>query len=537
MLRWSGPLLMLFVLATSPASADDPPPAPPVEDAPPAPTQEDGGTPPADAPDAEKRALPADSADAAEERGPPTDSAGDEERGPAADSADAAEERGPPADSADTAKEKGLPADAPVVQSETPTRHPWLALAEVTAINVVVWGYDITIGDKEWAHVNLHTWKKNLETGFVWDGDGFSTNQFAHPYHGSLYYTAARDNGIPYAGAFAYSLLGSAQWELFAENEPPSFNDLINTSLGGTVMGEVLYRLSSFVLDTETYGRERAVREVAAGLLSPIRGINRLLRGDTFRIEPTPAEWKRHDVTAWATTGYLTLGDGELLKGGKDQFFAQISLRYGDAYRDTIRRPFDAFEGHIQFTTRESSLISHARLTGLLAVSTLVSTPKDELRVGLFQQLNYVDTLAYEVGGQGFDVGMMYLRQFSPTARLKTYFALEAGLLSGVSSEHAGKSDRDYDYGSGVGAQLRASYAFDDWDILTLEGSSTHIAVLDGSGGSHQIHTGQLTVDVPVRGRFGLGTEVNYFQRNSRFVGFPSIRKSTYELRFFISLH
>ncbi|AGC48380.1 hypothetical protein MYSTI_07108 [Myxococcus stipitatus DSM 14675] len=435
------------------------------------------------------------------------------------------------------AEEQDFPADAPVEERDTPTRHPWLALAEVTAINLVVWTYDVSIGNKEWARISVDSWKKNLETGFVWDGDGFSTNQFAHPYHGSLYYTAARDNGIPYPGAFAFSLLGSAQWELFAETEPPSFNDLINTSLGGTAMGEALYRLSSVVLDTETSGRERAVREVAAGVLSPIRGINRLLRGDTFRIEPTPDEWKRHDVMTWASTGYLTLGDGELLKGGKDQFFAQVSLRYGDAYRDPIRRPFDAFEGHIQFTTRESSLVSHARLTGLLAVSTLVSTPKDELRVGLFQRLNYVDTLAYEVGGQSFDVGMMYLRQFSPTARLKTYFALEAGILSGVSSEHSGEGNRDYDYGSGVGAELRVTYAFDGWDVLTLEGGTSHIAVLDGSGGSHKVHTGQLMMDVPVSGRFGLGTEMNYFQRNSRFVGYSSVRKSTYELRFFISVH
>ncbi|MCP3102242.1 DUF3943 domain-containing protein [Myxococcus sp. K15C18031901] len=431
------------------------------------------------------------------------------------------------------------PADAPTIESDREQSrevHPWLALGEVTAINLAVWLYDRTIGQKEWARVTLDDWGNNLRTGFVWDADDFSANQFAHPYHGGLYYTAARDNGLPFVACLPYTLLGSAQWELFAENEPPSINDLINTSIGGMAMGEALYRLSSMVLDTEATGRERFGREFLAGAISPVRGINRLLRGDSFRKEPTPAEWWPLDFAGWGTLGYLNLGDGKLLRETKNQFFAQLSLRYGDAFTGDIRRPFDAFEGHVQFTTRENSLVSHARLAGVLVTQSLKRSEEDSLRLALVQQLSYVDTLAYEVGGQSLSAVLMQQHRLSRSTLLKSSLGLEGHILTGISSEHSGEG-RNYDYGPGVGLEGRVIYGRDSWDIVTLEAGIARVVILDGAGGTHQILTGRALLDFPVVDRLGLGTELNLFQRHSRFDYFPDVRKETYELRVFFSIH
>ncbi|RYZ42848.1 MAG: DUF3943 domain-containing protein [Myxococcaceae bacterium] len=442
----------------------------------------------------------------------------------------------------DCPEEAPLPADAPlkedtVARETPPTRHPWRALAEVTAINLTVWTYNRTVGGKDFARVDLHTWKDNLRTGFVWDGDGFSENQFAHPYHGNFYFTAARDNGFSYVGALPFTLLGSLQWELFGENLPPSLNDLINTTLGGAAMGEALYRLSSMVLDTEASGRRRFVRELGAGLISPLRGFNRVLRGDVSRREPTPPSWTPDSFASWGTVGYLKLGDGESLAWGEDQFFAEFSLRYGDAFHGEHHRPFDAFEARVQFTTQEHNLVSHARLLGLLVAKPLLRTERDELRLGVLQQMSYVDTFAYELGGQSLDVGLLHRRQLSSSSTLKTMLLLDGALLTGISSEHSGTEGRNYDYGSGGGLQLQAVYARDNWDIVTLEAGLSRILVLDGSSGSHQVRTGQLQVDAPLYRWLGLGGEVNFYQRHSRFGAFPDVRKDTYQLRVFLSVH
>ncbi|MCE9673291.1 DUF3943 domain-containing protein [Myxococcus stipitatus] len=432
------------------------------------------------------------------------------------------------------------PEDAPTVESareEPPEAHPWLALGEVTAINLAVWLYDRTIGQKEWSRVTVDSWARNLRTGFVWDADDFSANQFAHPYHGGLYYTAARDNGLPFVACLPFTLLGSAQWELFAETEPPSTNDLINTSIGGMAMGEVLYRLSSMVLDTEATGSERFARELLGAALSPVRGFNRLVRGDSFRQEPRPADWTPREFAGWGTLGYLNLGNGNLLREPKNQFFAQLSLRYGNAFTGDLRHPFDAFEGHVQFTTRENSLISHARLSGVLVAQSLRRSDTDSLRLGLFQQLSYVDTLAYEVGGQSLAAVLMQQHQLSRHTLLKSSLGLEGHILMGISSEHSGSEGRNYDYGPGVGLEARLIYGRESWDIITLELGVARVVILDGSGGTHQVHTGRLLMDFPVVDRLGLGTELNVFQRFSRFDHFPDVKKETYELRVFLSIH
>ncbi|QAT87707.1 hypothetical protein EJ065_6178 [Corallococcus coralloides] len=436
-----------------------------------------------------------------------------------------------------------LPADAPLKEDslrDNPGPHPWLALGEVTAINLFVWTYDRYIANKDWAYISPSVWKENLRTGFVWDQDGFSTNQFAHPYHGGLYFTAARDNGLPFEAAVPLTFLGSLQWELFAENEPPSANDLINTTVGGVGMGEALYRLSSLVLDTEARGRQRFVRELTAGIISPVRGLNRVLRGDVSHQGPSPTEWWPDDIAGWASLGYLKLGDGRSLAWGEDQFFIQGALRYGDMYRGAHHRPFDAFDARVQFTTRETSLVTNARLQGLLVKSTLWSAERDELRLGLLQQLGYTDTLAYEVGGQSLDVGLLHEHRFLNRSRLRTALLVDGSLLTGVTSEHTdseGNEGRDYDYGPGLGFQFQLAYLREDWEVLTLEAGALHVRVVDGSGGSHRVHQAQLQVDLPVYKHLGMGSQLNFFRRHSRFESFPAVTKDTWQLRIFLSLH
>jgi hypothetical protein len=83
----------------------------------------------------------------------------------------------------------------------------------------------------------MHTIKKNLKGGFVWDNDQMGTNMFLHPYHGNLYYNSARSRGFNYWESGLFALGGSAMWELFMENEYPSINDIIATPIGGLSLG------------------------------------------------------------------------------------------------------------------------------------------------------------------------------------------------------------------------------------------------------------------------------------------------------------
>ena len=133
----------------------------------------------------------------------------------------------------------------------------WRASAETVGFNIGLWAFDRYVQKGHYAYISLNTIKENFKHGFEWDNDHLSTNMFAHPYNGSLFYNAGRSNGYNFWQSELFAIGGSAMWEMFMECEYPSTNDIIATPVGGAAIGEVLYRTSDLVLDDRSAGGER----------------------------------------------------------------------------------------------------------------------------------------------------------------------------------------------------------------------------------------------------------------------------------------
>ena len=176
---------------------------------------------------------------------------------------------------------------------ERQKKHPWKAALEAFAINVGVQCFDQFVMNEEFAKISFHSIKHNIETGFVWDNDQFSTNLFAHPYHGGLYFNAARSHGMNFWESVPYSFCGSLMWETTCEIEPPAINDLMATTFGGIAIGEVTHRVSNLVFDDRLSGFPRFMREFLGTLICPIKGLNRILSGDAWRVRGK--YYKYHD--------------------------------------------------------------------------------------------------------------------------------------------------------------------------------------------------------------------------------------------------
>lgn len=160
------------------------------------------------------------------------------------------------------------------------TRRSWpRATAETAGFNIGLWAFDRYVKKGHYAYISWHTIKENFRHGFNWDDDHLGTNMFAHPYNGALFFNAGRSNGFGFWQSSLFAIGGSAMWELFMESEYPSTNDILATPIGGMALGEVLYRTSDLVLDDRQRGARRAGREIAALLLSPMRGLTRLITG------------------------------------------------------------------------------------------------------------------------------------------------------------------------------------------------------------------------------------------------------------------
>ena len=163
----------------------------------------------------------------------------------------------------------------------------WRAAAETVGFNIGLWAFDRYIQKGHFAYISWNSIKENFRHGFEWDNDHLSTNMFAHPYNGSLFFNAGRANGYNFWQSELFAIGGSAMWEMFMECEYPSTNDIIATPIGGAAIGEVLYRSSDLIIDDRTTGAERFGRELAAFIVSPMRGFTRIVTGRAWEKRTT----------------------------------------------------------------------------------------------------------------------------------------------------------------------------------------------------------------------------------------------------------
>ena len=186
--------------------------------------------------------------------------------------------------------------------------------------------------------------RRNLRGPWVIDDDPFEINQFLHPYQGAMYHGIARSNGLGYWASAAYTLAGSALWEIAGETTPPSRNDHIASGIAGSFLGEPLFRISRLLLDRADRG-PGAWRTLASVLASPPTGVNHMLVGK-------PAGSIAHDAVPFSdirvqfgTTATTTGALRSLSPAALNQSRLGLSMDYGYPGNPSYRhaRPFDYF--------------------------------------------------------------------------------------------------------------------------------------------------------------------------------------------------
>jgi hypothetical protein len=184
------------------------------------------------------------------------------------------------------------------------------------------------------------------DSKWVIDNDQFKVNQFLHPYGGSVYYGLARSSGLSFWESFLYSTAGSFAWEIGGERTNPSINDMITTPIGGSFLGEALFRMASLVLEVDD-GRPGFVREVVAAAISPPTGFNRLIFGRRFdAVFPsyTPATFFRLEAGGTLTSSSRNVSSSVNEHGA----VGELTLTYGLPGKSGYgyARPFDYFDFH-----------------------------------------------------------------------------------------------------------------------------------------------------------------------------------------------
>ena len=447
----------------------------------------------------------------------------------------------------------------------------WLAAAEVTGINVGVHLFDRFVTKSDFAQTTFKTLKRNFTDGMVWDNDFFSTNMFAHPYHGGLYFNAARTNGLTFWESAAYSLGGSLMWEFLGETEPPAINDVFATSMGGMAIGEITHSLSRMMLDDHDRGSRRFWREVAAFVVNPIQGLHRIVTGDAWHVRHDHNRYHNFNelpVDVSLSAGWRYLADDGALFRGVHAPYLNMTLSYGtpvDGERHT--KPYDFFDFESTFAIGAGQpMINSLQILGRLWSMPILDKNEMAGEFGIYQHFNYYDSKPVKDGSELTPYRISEAASFGPgfilslpqdnaaLSNLEQRIFLSGIILGGTKSDYFNVIDRDYNMGSGFSIKSKTQLDFGRFGRFVLNAKYFRIftwkgyegkdlqAYADGTKDLHYLNVqgdhsnAALFVINPVMEfhlarQWSVALSSAYYSRHTHYKYYDNVKANTFETK------
>jgi hypothetical protein len=411
------------------------------------------------------------------------------------------------------------------------------AAFEVFLANAVVWSFDRYIregGTNPVFRIGFNSWEENLVAGYNWDDNQFSTNQLSHPYHGNLYYNAARSNGFSYWESVPFTFAGSFMWEYFGEVHHPAMNDWIATSVGGVALGEITHRLATIIRDNEATGSERTWRETGGLLVDPMGGLNRIIDGDWSRQGLNPPKRYPKNYRSRLDVGLRTRGEERLWEADTTDVHLGYEFEYGDPFFGDMGEPFDTFDFSFELYFGDKSKIGDVQGSGNLAGMFLKETDRVSHILAAYHRYDYINTNALEFGGQSLTAALLSRFETDGGTEVRTELHLGSMILGGASSDYENVSGRSYDFGPGAVMRFEASLGRGGWRYFELGHDQFFLHSISGNVVDHHLSRTRLSLDVPVKYNVGLGLEYRLTLAERRYRDYPDVSRRNPESRVFL---
>lgn len=404
-----------------------------------------------------------------------------------------------------------------------------LGIAEITP-----WIYDRYIAKADYARISWKTVGHNLNpNSWTWDNDPFQTNQFGHPYHGSMFYSAFRSNGYSFWQAVPATMAGSYLWESFAENQAPAPNDFINTSFGGIVLGEMTYRLSNKIINNHRRGFKRQASEVAAFLVNPMNGLNRILDGKWGKVvgNNDHSQDDSSKVSAEFDLGARTFNNQKegLLKHARFGWFGRAKLLYG-ASNENMKTPFSNISITAELGKDDSSAVNVISVYGSLVGWDMSMSDKVENLIIISANYDYIRNEAFFYGGQTVKANL--LSQFKLLNGFKVNTAIGAGpILLGAAPDPYLYRGRNYDYGSGFAINGSAGFSINDRFHYGINYRGGWLITINGNKSHYFLHTVTNEISYRIVNELSISAEPGYFRLEGNYKNHPDVDKTYPYLR------
>jgi hypothetical protein len=391
------------------------------------------------------------------------------------------------------------------------------ALLELGVTQLFPWALAEFIMKPGWSKVGFNTWWYNFSHGWDYDGDSFLTNNFTHPYHGNFYFNTARTNGYNFWESVPFSFAGSLMWEYFGEYYRPSFNDWLNTSVSGFNLGEMAYRVTNLITDNTARGSQRVWQEIFAGILNPIRGFNRLISGEAWKVHPN-TELYIQPVKIYVDGGMRRIVErgSDITDSASVEGLLGARLNYGDVLESDLKTPFSNFSVWLH-ASNGNSFLTELHSIGYLAGWKLGGNRFHKEVFSINVSYDFLINPAFEFGAPSITFNFTLKNMLDDKTYVRSDLGLVAIIMGSTSTEYFyGYDGRDYDFGPGPGIRINSRVTDGNWNYISLSYTGAMIFTMSGTPeSSHYLHDAMIEGQLPVNEYFAIGLAFEYYWRNS----------------------
>jgi hypothetical protein len=441
---------------------------------------------------------------------------------------------------------RGLLNDDPIYNKKAPL---WQPILKITLQNALVNVVDHYLIGYDWAVVGFNTWNRTAiksgfpwNNGWKWDNDRFGNNFFLHPYTGGGYFNSARATGYNFWESSIFTLGGAYEYKLFGETggptRQPERNDLIATTLGGMFAGEVLYRISSNVLDERSVGAERFWREFLALVVDPGRAFTRFMNGKMFR-HNTEEVYQKEPLDVVISAGGLLVNDERTLGTGSVGFVLNADFDYGNPFEKRNRKPYDYFRlrADMNFGLGRKivdNIVGYGILTGTNGKMGDAPT-----LVGLTQGFEYWDNKVFELCTMSFGGTLITMVPLGKGTNLFIDAHLAAVPFAGNSDQKGPDTSQVRDYNFGGGAQAKCDITLNVGGVFSanLLGYYYWINTYVGLSGNNYIGIIKPRIEFHLFSIVGIGFEHRIYYENRFLRDFPATNKVHTEQKLFVNFY
>jgi Domain of unknown function (DUF3943) len=420
--------------------------------------------------------------------------------------------------------------DTVPVKVATLMKRPLPAILENLTTNIFINRVDADLRDLHWGKVTPATWIKNIKTGVKPDYDRFSTNWVGHPYHGSIFYNAARANGYNYWESFPFTIGGTLMWEYFGETYAPSEIDIATMSLGGVYLGELTHRLSD-ALWYKISSKNKVLRYTATSLLNPMSRINSFfVKNKVSSYDTNEAPLIMGEFSLGATYPMRYLRNNVLGSRGS----VNLSLIYGDLFKPNAQRyqPFDyfIFNSWLDFNINSTdkglyfNVLSHTPL--------FVKHLNDNSVLSISQHYDYLTNSAFKIGSLAFTgdySSQYYWKKWTLNTSIKggliVFGSGQSQIVDYIYNSDDPEFERDYVYGSGYTTEAEVLLQNNKFGKFMGSVNRWVIYPARDARGVEDLVLVNIQYHYPIHSNMNVGLQVNYYKRFANYVDYKEFQK------------